>query len=348
MDSLREHFEYFTPQSSPVYTAIAQIVATQPAILDALSVIPLQHSPRTVFLAAIHAVLLSGAKHALSDFYPTVGGQRIISDENLTEFKIIFLDFYRKYQTELKPYYLKNTQTNEAKRSFALLPGLSEIIEREKSNKLSLIEIGTSAGFLLNLDKYGYKINNLILGNKSAKKIFETTWTGKLPENLKDNFIIPEHKIGIDINPINIENKEEFLWLKALTWPEHVDRMENLDFACEVLLQNKKELLILKGTLEDHIDKIMSVCADSKILCFYAVWVFYQLSESQKESINNIFIKLAKTTNKKIYFMFDDMDIAQVGHGVNIILRRYDERGDYADHEVCAACHHGSWIERHI
>lgn len=348
-DHLAVHFQEFSKiKSSPIYATLSEFIATQPKILQAISIIPLKKSPRTVLFAAVHALLLSGIKHPLADFYPSLNGKKQLTIENRDELCADFLDFFTRYQTELQPFFLNNTQTNEPKRSMALLPAFSEIVRREQQTKLSLIEIGTSAGFLLNIDKYGYQFNNLFLGDPQAKLIFSTKWYGKSPENLKDNFIIVENKIGIDINPLDIEDASVKLWLKALIWPEQTTRMQNFDLACEILIKNKQNLIFLKGNFENYIDKILSICTDSRILCFFSVWVLYQLSKEEKNSINQKISSIAKLTKKKVYFIFDDWNFEKSLEANNIILREFDSNGNYIDCKVCQTDHHGNWINCYL
>ncbi len=345
LDAIADHFRLFSNiQSSPIYAALAGFVATQPQILQAINIVPVKNSPRTVLFAAVHALLLKGIQHPLADFYPTLNGKKTLNDENRSELCADFLDFFTRYQAELKPYFLKTTQTNEPKRSAALLPAFSEIIKREKNNTFSLIEIGTSAGFLLNVDKYSYKLNDFLLGDVGQHEPFSTEWRGNLPTNLKNSFIHIENKIGIDINPLNIEDPELRLWLKALIWPESVNRLKTFDVACQIFEENKDNITMLKGTLDDYVDQILSICSKSHILCFLAVWVLYQLSEDEKRKINETFSFLAKSTDKKIYFILDDWEVTALTEANTIILREFDSQGNYTDQKLAETHHHGTWV----
>jgi hypothetical protein len=349
IDLIREHFSEFSRiQASPIYATLSGFIATQPEILQLVSMVPLQKSPRTVFFAAVHTILLKGAKHPLAEFYPSLGGKKKISEQNRSILFAQFLDFFTRYQAEIKSYLSRSTQTNEAMRSIALLPAFSEIAKREHQSKFSLIEIGTSAGFLLNVDKYSYKLNELLLGNAVQIEPFTPKWQGHLPENLKTNFMTIENKIGVDINPIDIEDNEIRLWLKGLIWPEQVGRLRSFDLACKVLIENKKNITILKGTFDTYIEKIMSLCSKSETLCFLCVWVLYQLSEEENNKINEKLRNIARSRNKKIYFILDDWDLTSKTESNNIILREFDKKGDYIDTKVCQTHHHGEWIDSYI
>lgn len=345
IEILADHFQQFSQTKySPLYAELAAFIATQDEILQAMRDVPLHKSPVTILFAAVHALLLKGTKHPLAEFYPSVGGARQLTTEIRPELCAAFLDFFKHYQAEIQPYLLKNTQTNEAKRCMPLLPAFSEIAKRDQHPSISLIEIGSSAGFLLNIDKYSYKINDSVYGNSESKLSFSTKWHGKEPDNLKNGFIKIEKKIGVDINPLDVEDEEVKLWLKALIWPEQIDRLQRFDLTCDVLKQNKKDITILKGRFENYIDQILSMCSASKILCFLSVWVLYQFSPQEKNALNELLSSIAKSSNKKIYFILDDWTLEKASDANNIILREFDREGGYTDSKVCATHHHAEWV----
>jgi hypothetical protein len=71
-NELAKHFKDFANlKSSAIYAILSDFISTQPEILRVMENIPLQKSPRTIFFAAIHALLLKGIQHRLADFYPS-------------------------------------------------------------------------------------------------------------------------------------------------------------------------------------------------------------------------------------------------------------------------------------
>lgn len=345
IEELSTHFKAASNlKSSPIYSVLCNFISTQPEILQTMINIPLQKSPRTILLAAIHSLLMTGTPHRLANFYPSLNGKTKLTNQNQSILCTDFLDFFRKYKNKIEPLLLNNTQTNEARRCAALLPAFSELVKREKQNHFSLIEIGTSAGFLLNADQYAFDLNGFHLGNTNQTQPILTQWKGKLPENLQQNFIKIDHKIGIDLNPLDIEDDTVKTWLKALIWPEQVERLKIFDMACNELTKNKKNIIFFKGYFENYINHVLSICADSKILCFLSVWVLYQFSTEEKNRLNDQLSMIAKTSNKKIYFILDDWEIDKMTDANNIILREYDPEGNYHDTKLCQAQHHGEWV----
>jgi hypothetical protein len=102
-------------------------------------------------------------------------------------------------------------QTNEVARSAALLRGLAAVGRR----RIDLLELGTSAGLLLYLDRYGYDHDGLEIVRRR----------------------------GIDLNPIDVTTDEGARLLEAFVWPDQTERIERLRAAIEIVREDPPELI---------------------------------------------------------------------------------------------------------
>ncbi len=339
-----QHFAEFKGlNSSPVYAVLGPFIAAQPEMLRVAENVPMHKSPSTVFLAAVHVLLLSGVQHHLAEFYPTLGGTKTVSVETEAELCSSFLDFYNQHREKLISFLHNNTQTNEVKRCCSLLPALERIAEKDL-HEIAFIEIGTSAGLLLNLDQYHYQLSDITLGKLSSPLLLATQWQGDTPKKLMQKFPHFKVKIGVDLNPLDIENEDTFLWLQALIWPEHTERMKNLMIAREIFVLNKSYIHLLKGELSEHISKIVNLSQECDALCFVCVWVLYQLSSEQRAVLDSQLSEMARIQNKKIFFICDTWELSARTNHNSIILREYDKDGSYQSCIVCDTQHHGNWI----
>lgn len=174
LEIIREHFSDIGRfHTSGIYSVLSKFIATEPRMSEMVEQVPLNRAPPLVFFGAIHALLLSGIEHPLCDFYPSTGGKINLIPELENEICDRFKDFYSNYENEIAPFMLKNTQTNEVRRSFVLLPAISEILERERVDNLSLVEIGCSAGLILNIDNYQFDIQGTKHKFQLAANIFK-------------------------------------------------------------------------------------------------------------------------------------------------------------------------------
>lgn len=156
----------------------------------------------------------------------------------------LLIDFCLTHSDELlQLFHTKSVQTNEVQRASYLFPIFSEIAE-EVELPLTLLEIGTSAGLLLNLDGYRYEIEQeppIAFGNENSPLTLFAKNYGTSITSVKNLDIL--YRIGIDLNIIDLQDSEEYLWLKSLIWPEQIIRKENLEKARAIHRQYSKLLL---------------------------------------------------------------------------------------------------------
>ncbi len=119
------------------------------------------------------------------------------------------------------------TQTNEPGRCAVLLPVL-----RCLHQPLALIEVGSSAGLCLQLDRYGYDYDGVHVGRESPAPVF--------PCHAEPGTPIPDRvpeiawRAGMDLNPLDLRDASDVAWLEALVWPDQAERLERLRLAMEV------------------------------------------------------------------------------------------------------------------
>lgn len=201
---------------APTYDRLARAIASDPAAAACvLGARPGQQHPN-LFLAAAHLLL---------------GDEIRALDEDG------FLQWCRANTERLAPLCASRlVQTNEARRASSLLPGLAHIA-RTSEQPLALVEVGSSAGLLLALDRYRYEYRFTPDGTVAA-----TAGDGSSPVlvacDLRSSRIPPVDlkgllaaRVGIDLAPIWPGDAEAIDWLRALVWPDHPDRRARLDAA---------------------------------------------------------------------------------------------------------------------
>src|SRR5699024_10654501 len=165
-------------ESSPLYQHLAESIAeNEELLLFSQHVQQTQPAPN-VLLGAVHYLLLQGAKHPLSTFYPSLSR---FPKNNLDAFPY-FIDFYRQYKQDLIPLMQKKlVQTNEIGRCAYLYPVFC-LISEKVARPLVMIELGTSAGLQLLWDQYSYNYGtNDVYGNPSSDIQLTSVYRGKKP-----------------------------------------------------------------------------------------------------------------------------------------------------------------------
>lgn len=126
----------------------------------------------------------------------------------------------------------RSTQTNEPGRCAVLLPALTEVAgTSEQDRPLALLEVGVSGGLCLYPDRYGYRYldpDGAVLHEQEGDPVLECVVTGAMPP------VVPPQvawRGGLDLNPLDVTDRDTLAWLRVLVWPEHTDRLERLDAA---------------------------------------------------------------------------------------------------------------------
>lgn len=119
-------------------------------------------------------------------------------------------------------------QTNEVRRSIALLPGFLDLAAR-LPGPMHLLELGASAGLNLNWDKFGYAASGWSRAGSSGV-VIDTDWHGAPPEHL-DAPLAVASRAACDQNPIDVSDPAAALRLKSYVWPDQPGRLARLDAA---------------------------------------------------------------------------------------------------------------------
>ncbi len=229
-------------------------IAAEPEILNLVVSADRAQQVSNLLLGAVHFLLLSGAQHPLADFYPSLS-KTPRSIENAYPH---FHKFCLEYAGEIQRLVITHrVQTNEVGRCTNLLPAFGLIYERTKK-PLALIEVGASAGLNLLWDRYGYDYQEAgYTGDISSSVQLTCRPDGDFYPPIP--FLLPEvaYRVGIDLRPIDLQDGETIRWLRALIWPEHLDRAELLERAIEIARRDPPRL-IGGNVLDDAVGE--SIC----------------------------------------------------------------------------------------
>ncbi len=316
---------------SPCYALLSRHTAQSNELLDLAAHAARPPAPN-VFLAAVHYLVLNGSTHPLSDCYAALAQGRGV-DERLSA---VFTDFCRMHAEAIKQIVATRiVQTNEVNRSAFLAPALSLVYRESGDRPLALVEIGASAGLNLFWDRYRIEYSDGgTLGDPSSALLLSTEMHGtSLPPNLPQR---PEvaSRIGLDLNPIDITDRDQRVWLHALLWPDQRYRMERLDRAIEIATREGPPEIVQGDALHD-LKPLLAAAPRDAALCVYNSSVLYQFTPEQRDALKAV---LAEASVERPLWHVS----AESEEG--LILSRY-ERGRLAEARNLAAFDpHGRWL----
>ncbi len=236
--SFERFAEYEVKNKSPLYYFWCKNIVNTPALLKLSSFIPASQPKPNLFFAAIYYLTKKHSQHPLASYLNQP--ETINLADSFQALKL----FCQDYQLELKTLFkTKRVQTNEVQRASYLYPIFAEIAAKSLK-PLTIIEIGTSAGLLLNLEHFHYHIEQqppIQFGQfNSPLKIYAKNLGNPL-STLPPLSIAS--RIGIDLSIVDTQDEEQALWLECLIWPELTQRKENLKTAIQLNRHVKSQLI---------------------------------------------------------------------------------------------------------
>lgn len=207
---------------APFYEAIAKQISRDEEILRIAEHTAPQQPPPNMLLAAVRYLLNQGGDQVLSNLYPPTKSSGW-PEETYTRFRQFVLEHSDQIIQLLQT---RNVQSNVVRRAALLVFGLYSVREAIPAGPLVNIEMGCSLGLTLGWQIFGYRYGNrLTLGDTDSPAQVVTDIRGNgLPKSFTN---LPEvdRNIGIEIQPIDIQDKDSVDWLEALIWPEHEDNL---------------------------------------------------------------------------------------------------------------------------
>ena len=179
----------------------------------------------------IHALHLSGAAHELAPIYADA--------EDINDIAII-AGVVARHEAALLPWLDGPPQTNEAGRSSNFIAAMLWLADRGLPARFDCIEIGSSAGINLMIDRYHYDLAGVHVGPRPGAMSFAPEWRGNHP---------PQHAIGFaglkgcDVAPVDLTDPVQALRLKAYIWPEHHVRFERMEAAIAAAAEEPPQLI---------------------------------------------------------------------------------------------------------
>lgn len=190
---------------------------------------PRRDAPSLRIAGYLHHSVLTGAAAKLAAAYPGRG-----KAWTLDRVWPLARDWLAATDTAARTFLMSPPQTNEVRRSIALLPGFLRLAARYPMPMHSL-ELGASAGLNLNWDRFGYRTASWSLPGTS-KVVIDTEWKAPPPQHLE---VRPQmaSSAACDRNPINLSDPETALRLKSYIWPDQPERLARIDAAIALAIE---------------------------------------------------------------------------------------------------------------
>ncbi len=216
---------------SPLYSRLVDVVAEDPDLLRVINRIEHRPPPNLLF-AAVQYLLMDGADPDLARYYLSLTTDLLPPDGVGPWFRRFVLEHEEEIVAIGNSRY---TQTNECRRCVALLP----MTTMAAFDRFHLVDVGTSAGLNLGLDRYRYSYDGVEWGPEGSLVL--TAESRGAPPRLGEFEVLS--RTGLDLHPLRLDDPEAGRWLDALIWPEREDRRLRLRKAVDVVAPLPIELV---------------------------------------------------------------------------------------------------------
>ncbi|MEM9174834.1 MAG: DUF2332 domain-containing protein [Myxococcota bacterium] len=347
-EQVAELFRYFAEVETPrlqsrVYTDYCAGIAEDPKLLElACRTIPSQPPPN-VFFAAVKDLLLEDAERsdearALARFYPAVSGGAIPDESAFPAFRAFCL----AHEDELDPALRSGrTQTCVVHRAAIMLPAIGTLPRVVAANgRVGLLEIGPSLGLNLRLDHYRfvYEVAESARtwgADDVRPELVCSVRGGTLPLPSRLEIVARQ---GLELSPIDVHDQRAVRWLRALIWPEHVERGRLMDEAIAVAERVPADIVAGDATTDVEA-AVARLPADAPRVVFATV-ALYQIDEAGQRAIHEALARASASQP------LDFVTMESNGQGVTQVDHFAFEAGERVASRVLAeADSHGRWID---
>ena len=142
------------------------------------------------------------------------------------------------HDDELYPWLDGPPQTNEAGRSGALMCGLIEV-SRRLGQPLEILEIGSSAGLNLLIDRYRFDLGGTTIGPEDSPVTIRPEWRGPVPPQVPVRFASVR---GCDQQIVDVRDPAAADRLRAYVWADNPERQARMTGAIAMIAEKPVQL----------------------------------------------------------------------------------------------------------
>lgn len=343
--SLADHFRWDAAHvfadSSPLYAKLANQIADDPEML-ALAAVSQPHQPYVNLLfAAVHYLLLRDPDDPLALFYADLARKPVTDSDPYPIFRAYSLEHAAEITALVGN---RRVQTNEVARCALFLPAFELVARRSGHVPCAFIEVGSSAGLNLNWQRYGYDYGDRVVrGNVLSTVLLECVMRGDLRPPLPNGALLSASsaaaqplRLGIDLHPNDVNDDDAMLWLRALVWPEQVERGTRLARAIAIAREHPPQL-VAGDALELAFEFLPRIPATTPVILFHS-FVLNQVSSEARAAYHE---RLGAHSRGRVLY---DIAIEPEDMPAPLVLSTYAD--GTATSETLARCdHHGRWLE---
>lgn len=263
----------------------------------------------------IHSLHLKGAEPGLAAVYDDRAG---VDDAAIVAAAI------RAHEADLMPWLDGPPQTNEAGRSSNFVAAMLWLAEQGLPPRFQCLEIGSSAGINLMLDRYHYDLAGVQVGPEPGAMRFKPEWQGAPPPDQRIEIVSAK---GCDVAPVDLTDPDQALRLKAYIWPEHTVRFERMAAAIAEASKSPPDLVRMNAA--DFIEAELArpqQDGTTRVLMHSIVWQYVPAEQQARVTAAMEAAGAAATPERPLAWI--SLEANRVLHLHELVLRHWPGGGE--------------------
>lgn len=321
-------------ETSLYFRLSRELIGDGKLLVLASNIPPNQPAPN-LFFSAVHYLLLrpENENHPLRDFFPDLAIPNT-RDDPYPVFRKFCLAHYQEMVKLLRT---RSVQVNEIGRCSYFLPAFQVLSAQLGGEPFVAIEVGASAGLNLFWDHYAYDYGNgIVYGNTTSDILLTCELRGDIRPPLRSTFPPVTMRFGIDLDPRDVMDDDAMLWLRALIYPEQIERARRLEKA--IALARQHPPLILPGNALVVAPRALDALAREIPVLLFHSFVLNQFTDADRA---RYFAMLAAhSAGRRLY----DLALEPSNWPAPMTLTRY-ENGTATEQPLAICDHLGRWME---
>jgi len=336
--AFRNQVAYCRAADAPVTARIVAALATlidAPATGFARRMAEWQGAPLADALplraaGGLHALHLSGAAPELAPIY---------ADADDINDAAIVAGVVQRQEAALLPWLDGPPQTNEAGRSSNFIAAMLWLAEQDLPPRFDCLEIGSSAGINLMIDRYHYDLGGVQVGPRPGVMAFTPEWQGNHPPQLPIEIAALK---GCDVAPVDLTDPAQALRLKAYIWPEHAVRFARMEAAIAAARERKPDLV--RASAADFVEaelKKPQAAGTTRLLMHSIVWQY--VPEDQQMRVTTAMEEAGAEATPDRPLAWIALEANRTVHHHELVVRYWP--GGEAGRLLARSHPHGAWVK---
>ncbi|GAB3581844.1 DUF2332 domain-containing protein [Calidifontibacter terrae] len=262
----------------PMYARIADAASADDDAIELLRCAAPGQARPVLLLAALHDLVMRRPETPAARWFPDGPEQVVPQGDPWPDVRLTLSSHADELRSVIAT---RATQTNEVNRAGYVIAMVAAACADLPNTPVTLLELGASAGLLLNLDRYRVSVGKDTIGPADSPVHATTAVRGAQP-----SLALPPlaSRAGIDLFPIGPDDTDDLRWLRACLWPEMPDRLGRFDAAVRVLRDHPPVLIggDMVEVLPAAIDQVRA--ADSHLVA-YSSWAITYLARHRRPAL---------------------------------------------------------------